>query len=142
MRALSGPLRHLPEGALRLVIHSFIRRGHDDREVAEESFAIHVEPYRHHGAAQAFARQVQALDVQDTLAIGQRLRDWSLPTRVVWGAADQFQKIGYGQRFADDLQAPLAAIDGGKHFVPEDHPEAVVSAIRELLVTAQEQDEP
>lgn len=46
----------------------------------------------------------------------------ALPARVVWGAADQFQKLHYGERLARDLDAPLRRIDGGKHFTPEDHP--------------------
>jgi pimeloyl-ACP methyl ester carboxylesterase len=52
---------------------------------------------------------------------------------VVWGEADQFQKIEYGERLARDLGAELHRIPGGKHFVPEDHPEAIAEAVNTLL---------
>jgi pimeloyl-ACP methyl ester carboxylesterase len=56
-----------------------------------------------------------------------------VPARLVWGAADQFQKIGYGYRLAYELGAPLDRIEEGKHFVPEDYPEEVAAAVNELL---------
>ncbi len=56
-----------------------------------------------------------------------------MPARLVWGAADQFQKIGYGYRLAYELGASIERIEGGKHFVPEDHPEQVATAVNELL---------
>jgi pimeloyl-ACP methyl ester carboxylesterase len=56
-----------------------------------------------------------------------------LPARLVWGAADRFQKIAYGERLSRDLGAPLTRIDGGKHFVPEDHPQPVADAVNDLL---------
>ncbi len=34
------------------------------------------------------------------------------PDGAAWGAADQFQKIEYGERFARDLSAPLRRIEG------------------------------
>jgi pimeloyl-ACP methyl ester carboxylesterase len=59
------------------------------------------------------------------------LPTWSL----VWGTADQFQKLEYGERLAADLGTTLTPIEGGKHFTPEDHPEVVAAAINELLPT-------
>lgn len=56
-----------------------------------------------------------------------------MPAAIVWGAADRFQKLTYGQRLARDLRAPIDEVDAGKHFVPEDHPGRVASAIGEVL---------
>ncbi|MGQ0560737.1 MAG: alpha/beta fold hydrolase [Gemmatimonadota bacterium] len=106
--------------------------GHDDQGVAAESIDVHWPTYERHGAA-AFVRQIRSLDVNDTLAIAgslTRLRD--TPARVVWGAADQFQKLEYAERFARDLQAPLVRIDGGRHFTPEDHPDVIARALNGL----------
>lgn len=80
------------------------------------------------------ARQVQALDVQDTLAVAPQLTSLDIPTRIVWGAADQFQKISHGERLAADLDAPLDRIAGGKHFTPEDHPDRIAAAINAPMV--------
>lgn len=66
-----------------------------------------------------------------------------VPARRCWGAADQFQKIGYGERLARDLSAPLRRIEGGKHFTPEDHPDIIATEINALIATvAARQAEP
>ena len=78
-------------------------------------------------------RQVRYLDVQDTLAIADRIPSLKVPARLVWGAADRFQKIGYGYRLAYELGASMERIEKGKHFVPEDHPEPVARAVNDLL---------
>ncbi len=56
-----------------------------------------------------------------------------MPARLVWGAADEFQPIGFGYRLAYELRAPMERIEGGKHFVPEDHPDEVAAAVNGLL---------
>ncbi len=78
-------------------------------------------------------RQVRSLNVQDTLAIADRIPDLDVPTRLVWGAADRVQKIGYGYRLAYEFDASMERIEEGKHFVPEDHPEPVAQAVNGLL---------
>lgn len=65
-----------------------------------------------------------------------RLRPLRIPTHLIWGAADRFQSVGYGYRLAHDLNARLERIEGGKHFVPEDHPERVAKVVNDLLEPA------
>ena len=62
-----------------------------------------------------------------------RLPHLGVPARLVWGAADRFQQIGYGYRLAYELGARLDRIEGGKHFVPEDHAERVAATVNDLL---------
>jgi pimeloyl-ACP methyl ester carboxylesterase len=78
-------------------------------------------------------RQMKSLRTEDTLEIADRLPELDLPAAIVWGAADPFQPLDYGERLALDLRAPLDVIRGGRHFVPEDHPERVAGAIKEVL---------
>jgi pimeloyl-ACP methyl ester carboxylesterase len=47
--------------------------------------------------------------------------------------ADGFQEIGYDYRLAYELRAELVRVEGGKHFVPEDHPGPVVRAVGGVL---------
>ncbi len=134
--AKTGALvEQLPDELFRYAIYSIIQLGHDRRDITEASKAVHWPPYAaaEERAAEAFVRQVQALDVHDTLAIADRLPDLDVPARSVWGAADRFLNIGYGYRLAYDLDAPLDRIDGGKHFVPEDHPERLAAAVQAVL---------
>lgn len=127
-------MAHAPNAVFRALVEMLVRRGHDDQDRALESLSIHLDPYEMHGGAASMVRQVRALDVRDTLAIGEELRDIDIPSAIVWGAADQFQKLRYGQRLADDLAAPITVIEGGKHFVPEDHPQALARVINNLLL--------
>ncbi|MFN2563742.1 MAG: alpha/beta fold hydrolase [Gemmatimonadaceae bacterium] len=77
---------------------------------------------------------MRALDVRDTLRIVPELpRLRGVPARIVWGAADQFQNVEYGERFARDFGAPLHRIESGKHFTPEDHPDVVADNLNALV---------
>jgi pimeloyl-ACP methyl ester carboxylesterase len=132
MRAMGGLVRRLPPTLLARSLRAFLTFGHDDRRVAAASADIHLDRYARPGGADAFVRQIRALDVQDTLAVQEALPNLDLPAAVVWGEADGFQKVRYAERFARDLDAPLDRIPGGKHFTPEDHPEAVATAVNRV----------
>ena len=133
MRATAPLLSRLPAAALKPAFGVLLARGHDDAAVAKESLAVHHRPYAEHGGGAAMARQVTALDVNDTIAVQDRIPTLTVPARVVWGVADQFQKIEYGERFARDLGTTVRRIEGGKHFTPEDHPDVIAEEIRSLV---------
>ena len=134
---LAGPVvSHLPDPAFKQVFRTFIHRGHDDAARADEAVEAHWPHYDHHDGAAAFIRQVDSLNVRDTLAVAGELPELKVPARIAWGAADQFQKIEYGERFAHDLSAPLCRIEGAKHFTPEDHPEVIAEEINRLVEAA------
>lgn len=134
LRATGELVRRLPAAAIKTgVFRMLMARGHDDGRVARESLAMHWEHYAAHGAGDALVRQVRALDVR-ALAVAPaipRLR--GIPARVVWGAADRFQRVEYGERFARDLGVPLERIEGGKHFTPEDHPDRIAAALTDVV---------
>lgn len=81
MRATGGMVRHLPNALFRLVFSSFIRRGHDNSEIASESIKKHWSRYADHGGATAFIRQVRSLNVHDTLAVAGRLPTLKIPAK-------------------------------------------------------------
>ncbi len=132
MRAIAPLFARTPQPLFRASLAALMLRGHDNSQQASEALNLHLGPYRQHDGAGAMARQVQALDVQDTLAVAPLLPSLDIPTRIVWGAADRFQKIRYAERLAADLDAPLDRIGGGKHFTPEDHPDRVATAVNSL----------
>ncbi len=130
----AGPLvRHLPDSLAKRIITTLMVRGHDDRSRIDESLEVHWAHYARHGGAEALIRQIDALRVWDTLGIVAELPKLRVPARIAWGAADSFQKLRYGERFARDLVAPLRQIAGGRHFTPEDHPQIVADEIESLL---------
>lgn len=133
LRAGAAVVRHLPDSAVKFIMATLMARGHTGTKQAREALAIHFEAYAAHGAGAALARQVTSLNVGDTLAVAPELPRLGVPARVTWGAADRFQKIGYGERFSHDLSAPLRSIHGGKHFTPEDFPDIIADEISALL---------
>jgi pimeloyl-ACP methyl ester carboxylesterase len=135
MRAFPQLVASTPPPLLKGSIGTLLARGHDDVTIARESLDVHFAHYaaQGRGAGTALARQVTALDVRDTLRIASRLPDLDVPARIVWGLADQFQRASYGERLARDLRARAVGIPGGKHFTPEDHPEVIAAAIRDVV---------
>ena len=132
LRLMAPLLSRLPAFALKPGFGVLLARGHDDADAGRESFGIHYRPYAEHGGGAALTRPVTPLDVRDTLAVQDRLPTLGVPARVVWGVADPFMKLEYGERFARDLGTTLRRIEGGKHFTPEDHPEVIAEEIRSL----------
>jgi pimeloyl-ACP methyl ester carboxylesterase len=98
---------------------------------------VHFGPYAEHGGGAAMARQVSALDVRDTPAVQDALPALRVPARIVWGVADPFQNVEYGERFARDLGTTVQRIDGGRHFTPEDHRDVIAAAISSLVAEVQ-----
>lgn len=130
----SAPLvSHLPDTAGKQILRLLMYRGHEDSALVRESLELHWLPYGKHGGAASLIRQVQALDVNDTLSVADSLPGLGIPACIVWGAADPFQKIEYGERLARDLGAPLYRIEGGLHFTPEDHPEEIAEHLLALV---------
>jgi pimeloyl-ACP methyl ester carboxylesterase len=77
--------------------------------------------------------QVRSLDSANTMAVADSIPSLDIPARIVWGAADRFQPIGYGYRLPYELGATLERVEGDKHFTPEDHPEPIARAVNSLL---------
>lgn len=133
IRSLSGVVRHLPNALIKTIVKGMIRRGHDDGAGAIESFWEHWPYYERMDAGAALVRQVEALNVQDLLDITPQLSRLEIPSRLVWGKSDPFQKVDYAHRMSTVLRAPLDLVDGGKHFIPEDHADRAAAAINSLL---------
>jgi pimeloyl-ACP methyl ester carboxylesterase len=133
MVAMGPAVERLPNSVVHQVYSTFLYRGHNNRERAMESIEEHWPYYERAGGAVAMIQQIRSLNVNDTLAIADQIPNLDVPARLVWGAEDQFQKIGYGYRLAYELGASIERIEDGKHFVPEDHPEQVATAVNELL---------
>jgi pimeloyl-ACP methyl ester carboxylesterase len=136
MRLLGPAVALTPTPVFHRIFESFIDQGHDDRERARESAAAHWPGHQHRRGAATFVRQIRSLRTSDTLSVAPRLTELDVPAEVVWGAADRFQKLRYGQRLARDLRAELRTVEAGKHFMPEDHPEEVAEGIRRVLAAA------
>ncbi|RJE79872.1 alpha/beta fold hydrolase [Paracoccus sp. JM45] len=135
--AAGSILKYAPDGSLHRLLKMIYSQGHETKEAAQAAFDTHSGHYDRNEGAADFVRQAQSLDVGDTKSIADQLPNLNIPTRLVWGAADDFQKIEYGERLAKDLKAPLYRIEGGKHFTPEDHPKLIADEINTLIKTVE-----
>lgn len=134
--AMAGSiLEHAPDGSLHKLMEIMFSKGHETDAAAKAALETHWPHYDKHGGAEAFVRQTQSLDNEDTKAIADDLPRLGIPARLAWGADDEFQKVEYGERLASDLNAPLRRIEGGKHFTPEDHPRIIAEEINTLIRT-------
>lgn len=133
MQRLAPVLARLPATLIYPTMAQLLHRGHDNQKRALESIGEHWAPYVTHSAARALMRQILPLTASDTKEISGQLHTLGLPARVVWGAADRFQKISFGERLAAELGCDIITIPEGKHFTPEDHPETVAAGINSLL---------
>lgn len=111
LRRAGAFVERLPAAAMRPALASLILAGHDGMAVAAESLKVHAGPYARPGGPAGLVRQVRSLDAGGTLAVWGELAGLRVPARVVWGAAGQFQKVRYGERFAVGLGAIAAALN-------------------------------
>lgn len=133
LRQLAPIVGRLPNSLFRHLFATFLKRGHDDSERCAESIDEHWRHYASCDAAAAFLHQINCLDARDTKGVAERIGSSEIPARVIWGVADPYQKLHYGERLAMDLGTQLMRIENGRHFVPEDEPGPVIYAISELI---------
>jgi len=64
--------------------------------------------------------------------VEQSLRDVGCPSQVLWGEKDMFFSVEQGKRTARHIGADFELISGAGHFLPHEHPEKIVAAIKKL----------
>ncbi len=65
---------------------------------------------------------------------GYRLADLAVPVLVVWGESDEFAPVAGAHRFERELpDTELVVVEGARHFVWEDAPEACAAALTGFL---------
>jgi pimeloyl-ACP methyl ester carboxylesterase len=105
-----------------------------DGAAATELAALYAAPFEGSAGRAAYLRAARALRTDDLLSEMPAVEALTIPVRLLWGENDPFQPVGYGERLAAALaDATLTVVPDGRHFLPEDRPQAVVSATLELL---------
>jgi pimeloyl-ACP methyl ester carboxylesterase len=126
--------RHLPSSWILSVVRADLMRGYSDAERGAHEVELYLRPFAAATGRDALVAHLAALDCSDTAAVAPRLKDIVCPTAVVWGSDDPFLPATLGQKLAAAIPgATFEAIDGGRHFLPEENAGTVVAAIRALL---------
>ena len=126
IRALMAPMRsvavrHSPAGYGLLV----------SEELDPEQTRAWVEPCLADAGVRAdVARFASAVDPAQLLEASNRLGAFAGPAKIVWGTADRFFKLDHARRLAKTFaDARLVELDGGRTFVPHDHPRRLAEEI-------------
>ncbi|MGQ1838346.1 alpha/beta fold hydrolase [Kocuria turfanensis] len=108
-------------------------RGSVSRELGEEELAEYLAPWRDPVRVRSWTALAAAADPRYTMDLVPALQEAALPTRLVWGRDDNFQKIGFARRYVEQIPgSDLVEVDG-KHIPTEDSPAAVAAAMLEHL---------
>jgi pimeloyl-ACP methyl ester carboxylesterase len=103
------------------------------RELTAEEVEDYLSPWRSPERVRSFTAMAAAADPQYTLDLVDGLRRRGLPTLLVWGEQDSFQKIEYAEKFLK--QIPNARLNRvpGRHIPQEDSPEQVGSLLHDFV---------
>lgn len=142
LRSIAPLARRLPQAVVKQMFRVLMFRAHDTPGLAREGMKVHWPPYAHapQGSARALMLQICSLDARETLAVADALKNVRVPARIVWGAADPWLSVRWGEQLARDLDAPLQILPRARHFTPEDHPETIAEAINALVAQVTEAD--
>lgn len=104
-------------------------RGSMLRELGEEELADYLSPWRDPARVRSWMALAAVADPKYTMDLVPGLQAAALPTRLVWGRDDDFQRIDFARRYAEQIpEADLVEVRG-KHIPTEDSPAAVAEAI-------------
>ncbi len=96
------------------------------RELSEDEEEDYLSPWHTEDVTRSWTAMAQAADARYTEELVEPLKEMGLPTLLLWGEEDEFQPIGYAQRFEQQMpHARLVAVPGARHIPMEDDPERI-----------------
>ncbi|MEV4397354.1 alpha/beta hydrolase [Nonomuraea sp. NPDC049607] len=100
------------------------------RPVAEGELADYLDPWREPRVARSWMALAGAADSRHTLDLMPALLACDAPKLLVWGEDDTFQKVGYAQRFADEVpNTTLVRVAKAGHIPMENDPAMVARTL-------------
>ena len=105
------------------------------RTLTREELTDYLSPWTDAARHRSWMAMAAAADARYTLDLVPLLQVARIPTRLVWGREDDFQKIRFARRYVTEIpESDLLEVDG-KHIPTEDSPAAVAQAILDHLST-------
>lgn len=105
------------------------------RTLSEEELADYLSPWTEPARHSSWMAMAAAADPHYTLDLVPLLQETHIPTRLVWGTEDDFQKVSFAHRYVTEITGSDLVEVNGKHIPTEDAPDAVAHAILEHLGT-------
>jgi pimeloyl-ACP methyl ester carboxylesterase len=96
------------------------------RELSAAEEEEYLSPWRNEEGTRSWTAMAAAADARYTMELVEPLRKLGLPTLLLWGEEDEFQPVGYAERFEREMpNVRLVTIPGARHIPMEDDPERV-----------------
>lgn len=106
------------------------------RELTEAELTDYLSPWQTASRSRSWMAMAAAADNVHTLELVPALKKAAVPTRLVWGRDDEFQKIDYARRYVNEIPASDLVEVAGKHIPTEDSPTEVAAAMIDHLQPA------
>lgn len=121
--------------AFTAMLRDFIPNGVYRREaLGAETIDMIMAPWAHEEGKRALFRNLRRLNPEYTEAIAAELVTLDLPTQVLWGRHDPFQKPAYAERLQAAIPgAELTWIDQAAHWIMEEKPAEVAAVVQDFL---------
>lgn len=103
------------------------------RELSPAEVDDYVSPWRDEPRVRSWMAMAAAADSSYTLDLVPALVQAALPTRLVWGRDDDFQKIEFARRYVETIPNSDLVEVPGRHIPTEDAPDLVTAAMLEHL---------
>lgn len=103
------------------------------RELSPEEVEDYVQPWLSEARVRSWSAMAAAADPRYTLDLVPGLVERALPTRLVWGRDDDFQKVEFARRYVAQVPGADLVEVAGKHIPTEDSPREVAEAVLEHL---------
>lgn len=108
-------------------------RGSTLRPLRNDEIADYLSPWHEPARVRSWTAMAAAADSQYTLALVPALKQAAVPTRLVWGRDDDFQKLDHARRYVAEIPHSDLVVVEGKHIPTEDSPHEVAQAVVEHL---------
>ncbi len=103
------------------------------RELSAVELADYLSPWLEPARHRSWMAMAGAADPRYTLGLVPALKAAGIPTRLVWGRDDEFQKVEFAHRYVAEIPGADLVEVAGKHIPTEDSPDAVAAAMLDHL---------
>jgi pimeloyl-ACP methyl ester carboxylesterase len=104
-----------------------------ERPLEPEEIDDYVRPWRDPARARSWMAMAGAADSRYTLDLLPALKSAAVPTRLIWGRDDDFQKLSFARRFVGEVPSSDLVEVAGRHIPMEDSPAEIADAMLEHL---------
>ncbi len=126
--------RHLPTTWILSALRSEMERGYAQDARGARSIDLYIRPFCSPEGRDALVEHLEALDPEETVALGPRLGEIMAPTAVITGAHDPFLTPAVAKQLHEAIHgSTLDVIPDVRHFTPEEAPEAISTIVEQWL---------